>query len=46
MSNLSIILGALLGISEALSLIPALKSGGILDFIINLLKNLEGAQPK
>lgn len=43
MSNLSIVLGALLAVSEALALIPALGSNSILGLIINLLKNLEGS---
>ncbi len=36
--TLVIILGALLAVSEALALIPALKSNGILQFIINTVK--------
>lgn len=45
MSNLSIILGALLAVSEAIALIPALKSNGILESIINILKDI-GAKPQ
>jgi len=46
MSNLAIILGACLAVSEALALIPALKSNGILDSIINILKDLGADKPK
>lgn len=35
-----IILAALLAVSEALALIPALKSNGILQLIINVTKKL------
>ena len=40
MSNLSIVLAALLAVSEALALIPGLKSNGIFDMIINILKQI------
>lgn len=40
MSNLAIIIAALLGVSEALALIPGLKSNGILDTVINILKQI------
>jgi len=40
--NKVIILGALLGISECLALIPGLKSNGILDGAIKLLKKFLG----
>lgn len=43
MSTLSIILAALLAVSEALALIPSLKSNSIFQFIVNLLKSLEGS---
>ena len=36
--TLVIILAALLAVSEALALIPALKSNSILQFVINTLK--------
>lgn len=36
------ILGALLAVSEAMALIPALKSSGILAAIIDILKKLKG----
>lgn len=36
--TLVIILGALLAVSEALALIPSLKSNSILQFIINTVK--------
>lgn len=46
MSNLSIILGALLAVSEALSLIPALKSNGIVAAVINFLKSIGADKPQ
>lgn len=39
---ITVILGVMLAISEGLAFIPALKSNGILQFVINLLKRLEG----
>lgn len=35
-----IVLGVALGLSEALALIPALKSNSILTFIIDILKKI------
>lgn len=48
MSTLNIILGAALAISEALALIPGLKSNSILTLIVNGLKQVLGsdASPK
>ena len=40
------ILGALLAISEALSLIPSVKSNGIFQLVYNTLKFLAGAGKK
>jgi phosphotransferase system glucose/maltose/N-acetylglucosamine-specific IIC component len=40
MENLPLILAVLLGISEALAMIPALKANGILDGVIKALKAL------
>ena len=37
-----VIFGALLAISEALALIPALKSNSVLQLVINSLKKLAG----
>ncbi|MEW6006161.1 MAG: hypothetical protein AB1695_12690 [Stygiobacter sp.] len=37
-----VIVTALLAVSEALSLIPAVKSNGIFQLIVNLLKKLAG----
>jgi len=42
MESTMIILAALLAISEALSLIPQVKSNGVFQVIYNLLKNLAG----
>lgn len=44
MDNLELWLAIALGISEALALIPSLKSNGLLDLAINLLKKL--SKPK
>lgn len=41
-STLTIVLGALLALSELLSLVPAVKSNGVLQLITNLLKTLAG----
>lgn len=40
MSNLMIVVAACLAVSEALALIPGLKSNGILDTVINILKQI------
>ncbi len=37
-----VVIGALLAVSEALSLIPALKSNGVLQLVVNLLQTLCG----
>jgi len=42
MESTIIILVALLAISEALSLIPQVKSNGVFQVIYNLLKSLAG----
>jgi len=42
MEHLPLILAVLLGISESLALIPALKGNGILDGVIKALKALGG----
>jgi hypothetical protein len=39
-STLSIILGALLGVSEALALIPSIQSNSIFELIMNTLKSI------
>lgn len=41
-ATISIILGAALAISEVLSLIPAVKSNGIFQLVVNVLKTLTG----
>jgi len=43
-ANKVVILGALLAISEAMALIPAFKSSGVLDFIIRAIKKLLGKE--
>jgi hypothetical protein len=40
--TVAIVVGALFAVSEALSLIPAVKSNGVFQFIFNLLKILAG----
>ena len=42
MEKIALISSVLLGISEALSLIPAVKSNGIVQLVINLLKSIAG----
>jgi hypothetical protein len=37
-ANSAVILGALWGISEVLSLIPSIKANGVFQFLFNLLK--------
>lgn len=44
MSEFEIILGALLAVSEALALIPSLKSNSIFQLIGNVLKKLSGKE--
>lgn len=41
--TLSLILGVLLGLSEALSLIPAVKANGIFQLIFTILQKLTGS---
>ena len=41
-ANSVIILGAFLAVSEALALIPALKSNSVLTLIVNTIKGLIG----
>jgi hypothetical protein len=41
-NTVSLILGALLAISEALSLIPAVKANGIFQAIVNILGSVKG----
>lgn len=38
--NLALILAVLFGISEALALIPALKSNSVFQLVFNILKSL------
>jgi hypothetical protein len=40
MEHLPVILAALLAVSEALSLIPSVKSNGIVQLVIQVLKKL------
>ena len=42
--TLSIIIGALLAISEALALIPAVNANGIFQMLWNVLKIMAGAK--
>lgn len=44
--TISIIVGALLAVSEALSLIPAVKSNGIFQVLWRILKAVAGAKEK
>lgn len=40
--NSAVLLGAALAVSEALSLIPAVKSNGIFQLIVNVIKSIAG----
>jgi len=40
--NLALILAVLLGVSEALALIPSIKSSSIFTLVYNVLKTLAG----
>lgn len=42
MEKIALISSILLGISEALSLIPAVKANGVIQLIMNILKMLVG----
>lgn len=44
-TELSIVLGVLLGVSEALSLIPVVKANGIFQLILMVLQKLTGTSP-
>lgn len=44
-ANWGLVASLLLGVSEALSLIPGLKANGILDMLIKGLKALGAQQP-
>ena len=46
MATISLIVGALLAISEALSLIPGVSSNGIFQVVWRLLKILAGEKEK
>lgn len=41
-ANLLIVFGVLFGISEALAMIPAIKSNSVFELIFGLLKKLAG----
>jgi len=42
--NSVVILGALLAASEVLALVPSIKSNGIFQLVVNMLKTLSGKQ--
>lgn len=46
LSTISIIIGVLLAISEALSMIPAVRSNGIFQMLWNVLKIMAGTKEK
>lgn len=46
MTTLTLILGAALAVSEALALIPGLKSNSILTLVVNALKQILSDAPK
>ena len=43
-NNLIIILAAVIAVSEALALIPALKSNSILSLVVNICKMIVGGK--
>jgi len=43
METVEMILAVLLGLSEALALIPQVKANGIFDFVFQMLKKLVGS---
>lgn len=45
-STITIIVGALLAVSEALSLIPAVKANGIFQVLWRMLKAVAGTKEK
>ena len=44
MDSIAIIIAALLAVSEALALIPALKSNSIFTLVVNVIKKLAGKE--
>jgi hypothetical protein len=42
MDKIALICSVLLGVSEALSLIPSVKANGVIQLVINLLKSVAG----
>lgn len=44
--DLYVVFAVALGISESLALIPGLKSNGIIQMVINILKSLKGFTEK
>lgn len=46
LESISVYLLVALGISEALAMLPSLKSNSILDLIINILKKVVGKEDK
>lgn len=42
MDSIVLICGVLLGVSEALSLIPAIKANGIIQLVVMILKKVLG----
>lgn len=40
--NLAVVLGVLLSISEALSLIPSIKANGIFQLVFRIIRGLSG----
>ena len=41
-NSMAVILAALFAVSEALSLIPQVKSNGVFQFVFNVLKKVKG----
>lgn len=45
-ANAAMVLGVLLGISEALALVPGIKSNSIFQLVYNFLKSVVNPAPK
>lgn len=46
MNKLELILAVLLGVSEALALVPSIKANSVLQLVLDILRKLKPEQPK
>ena len=44
-ANSALVFGVLFGVSEALALIPALKSNSVFELVVSVLAKLSGKSP-